>query len=199
MIVRALRAGLEPCVGAAWPEIDDDAAALSEAAPMATQEGWSHYRADSACHAVFWVERLPVAGAPADFLAPLLLDGLAQRTVSVVMEPVDPRRAARAAERARVRDVTDDEQRRRFGFALTARRRRQQEAAARREEEVADGHAGLRFSAYVGVAAPSLAALEEACASVEQTAQMAHLGLRRLHGQQADAVAYLLPLCRGLR
>lgn len=98
-----------------------------------------------------------------------------------------------------MREATDEEQRARLGFLLTARRRQQQDATVRREEEVAEGHAAMRFSAYVGVSAPSLAELEDACAGIEHTAQMARLELRRLYGQQADAVGYLLPLCRGLR
>jgi hypothetical protein len=41
--------------------------------------------------------------------------------------------------------------------------------------------------------------LRRSCAEVLDHAARAHLELRRLYGQQADAFTFTLPLCRGLR
>jgi hypothetical protein len=119
--------------------------------------------------------------------------------VSLTVEAVPPGRAARQVEAARTADLADEELRRRGGFLASARRRRQQEGVARREEELADGHADCRFSGYVAVSAPDPDALEAACGEVEQLAQQCRLQLTRQRGRQAEAFAWTLPLCRGLR
>jgi len=67
-----------------------------------------------------------------------------------------------------------------------------------REGELADGHGEYRFSGYVTVTAADLSELTSACAEVEQSAQQAHLDLRRLYGQQAEGFTWTLPLARGL-
>ena len=117
----------------------------------------------------------------------------------MTIEPLDPLRAMRAAENARTSESSDEELRARLGCRATARRRRRHEALAEREEELADGHAGCRFSGYVTVSAESEDELATECAELEQSAQMAHVELRPLWGEQAAGFTYTLPLCRGLR
>jgi hypothetical protein len=166
--------------------------------PMATEVTWSSYRTDAAWHATYWVAEWPRVEVGPDFLAPLLLQSAGCRTVSVVMAPVAPGDAARAVEAAKTADAADDELRRRAGFLATARRRRQAEGVLRREAELADGHAEYRYAGYVSVTAADPEELDRACAEVEQTAQHAHLDLRRLFGRQEDAFAWTLPVGRGL-
>jgi hypothetical protein len=167
--------------------------------PLAAATGWSSYRVGSAWHAVYWVREWPRTPVAPHFLAPLLLQARCVRTVSVVMEPVPPRRARREAEAARVAEASDEEIRQRAGFVTSARRRRELEQVLAREQELADGHADVRFSAYVLVSANSPEELDLGRAEVEQQAALARLDLARLDGDQDVAFTYCLPLARGLR
>ncbi len=166
---------------------------------MALEEEWAAVRTDSAWHATFWISRWPLRDVGCLFLAPLLNRTLAHRSVALVAEPIPPSRAHRAAEREVVREEGDQTTRERHGFLQTARHRRRHEAALERERELADGHALLRFAGYVTVTAAARDELEAACAEVVQAAQHSNLELRRLVGEQTDALACTLPgLCRGL-
>jgi hypothetical protein len=176
--------GCPPC-GVGWPW------------PLVTESEWGVLRADGAWHATYWIAEWPRVDVGPEFLGPLLL-GSVRRTVTVVMEPLDPARAVRQVERARTADIADAELRRRGGFLATARRAREAEVAVRREEELADGHASFRFSGYVSVAAPSREQLAAACDATEQAASQCRLELRRLYGAQEEAFACTLPLGRGL-
>jgi hypothetical protein len=166
--------------------------------PMASQIEWGRIRSDEMWHATYWIAEWPRTDVGADFLGPLLLVADIRRSVSVVMEPVDARKAAQKIESARTADIADAELRRRGGFLATARRRREEEVLAQREVELADGHASFRFSGYVTVSAEDPDGLEEACGRVEQAAGQAGLELRRCYGDQAQAFTCTLPLGRGL-
>ena len=167
--------------------------------PLVTATAWSRYRVESAWHAVYWVREWPRAAVGADFMAPLLLQTHAVRTVSMVMEPIPPLRARREVEAARVADASDEQVRQRAGFVSSVRRRREQEQVVARERELADGHGDLRFSAYILVTGSSTEELDAACAEVEQQAGLARLELCRLDGDHDVAFTYCLPLGRGLR
>ncbi len=203
MLARAIRTAFDPgarsglsLIGAG--EEGRKGTAPRNAWPFAAQEDWSTYRTDSAVHATYWIAEWPRMDVGPDWMAPLVLQTQVTRTVSLVMSPVDPARAAREVESSRTQDAADEELRQRAGFLATARRRRQQEAIVGREEELASGHAEVRFSGYVTVSAPDLEALDGACGEIEQAAQLARLELRRLYGRQAEAFTFTLSLCRGL-
>jgi hypothetical protein len=165
--------------------------------PMAIQEDWASVRVDGRWHAVYWVCEWPRLDVGPDFMAPFLLVG-ASRVVSVTMAPVSPARARRDVESARTADLADEELRRRAGFLSTARHRREAEGAIHREAELAEGHGDYRFSGYVSVSGITPEELAGACATVEQAAQQSHLELRRLYGQQREALTWTLPLARGV-
>ncbi|MFZ4583842.1 MAG: PrgI family protein [Acidimicrobiia bacterium] len=167
--------------------------------PMATEVKWNSYRTDGSHHATFWVAEWPRIDAPADFLAPLLLQTRCDRVVSVVMEPVSPSKALRDVEQAHTTYIADQEIRDRAGYTVTARRKREYEALMRKEQELADGHAAYRFSAYVSVTAENDEQLEWVSTEVEQAAHMSRLDLRRCWGEQDTAFCCTLPLGRGLR
>ena len=167
--------------------------------PVAMENRWDAVGADGQWHAVYWVAEWPRSDVGPDFLIPLLLLAPGVRAVTVTMEPVSPRRATREVEAARTSGAADEELRRRGGFLATARRARQAEGMARREAEMADGHSDYRFSGYVDVVAPTPAALDRACSEVEHAAAQSRLELRRLYGQQDQALTYVLPMARGLR
>ncbi len=165
--------------------------------PMGVGTRWDSVRTDAAWHAVYWVSEWPRVDVHPDFLGPLLFAPL-RRTLSVVMEPVDPVRAARQVAQARTAGVADGELRRRNGFLSSARHARERASVEDRDVELADGHAQFRFSGYVGVTADSDQELTAACAAAEQAAGQSRLDVRRLYGQQDAALLCLLPLGRGL-
>jgi hypothetical protein len=105
----------------------------------------------------------------------------------------------RKAEMAQTAEISEEMARERQGFMTTARIRQRQHAASRREEELANGHAEMRFSSFVGVSDRDLAALDRSKSDVEHAAQLARLELQPLYGEQDAGFCNLLPLCRGLR
>jgi hypothetical protein len=118
----------------------------------------------------------------------------------MVMDAIGPSRAIAQVAQARTTDIADETTRQRLGQVTTARQMRRAQATARREQELADGHAELRYAAYVTVSAPAgdPEGLERACAEVEHAAQQSRLRLERLYGEQDHAFTFGLPLCRGL-
>ncbi len=166
--------------------------------PLADQASWAHYRSDSAFHASYWIAAWPRSDVGPAFLAPLLMQTTALRSVSVTIEPIPYSVAMRKAEAAQTAEVAEEMARERQGFMTTARIRRRQQAASRREEELADGHAEMRFAGYITVSAPSLEELDRTASEVEHAAQLARLELQRLYGEQDAGFAFSLPLGRGL-
>jgi hypothetical protein len=203
-LAQTIRVGFDPTtrpVLSARAAVDPDRGGVhpNAAWPAAATESWGGYQADGCLHATYWVEEWPRIPVPPWFLSKFLLGTAAARTVSVVGEPLAPSVAIRQVEAARTHDIADDELRHRLGFLSSARRRRQAEGTAEREEELADGHGEYRFSGYITVSAPDPDGLEDACGDVEHHATKTGLQLTRLRGQQAQAFAWTLPLCRGLR
>jgi hypothetical protein len=165
--------------------------------PMAVEPSWDAVHTDATWHATYWIAEWPRVDVTPDFLGPLLFSPL-RRSMSMVMEPVSPSRAARQVAQARTADLADSELRRRGGFLVTARHLREKESVEERDVELSDGHAQYRFSGYVTVTTDTRTELTSACASVEQAAGQAGLELRLLYGAQDAAFACSLPLGRGL-
>ncbi len=130
--------------------------------PLADESSWSTYRTDSAFHATYWIASWPRSDVGPMFMAPLLMQTSALRTVAVTIEPVPYSLAMRRAEAAQTAEVAEEINRSRQGFMSTARIRRRQQAASRREEELADGHAEMRWAGYVRTSARSPEELERA-------------------------------------
>jgi hypothetical protein len=172
---------------------------VAAAGPMATENAWAYYRTDDAWHATYWISEWPRLPVGADFLAPLLLHTSCRRTVAVVAQPVDPRRAARETRAARTAELANAAMRARVGQVTTERTRTEAADVEEREAELVAGHAAYRFSGYITVSGRSLEELEDACGQVEQAAHRAFLEIRRLYGQQDEAFTFTLPLARGLR
>jgi hypothetical protein len=173
------------------------------AGPVARSEAWSHLAADGALHCTLWAAEWPRIDVRALFLQPLLMDTQATRTIAMVMELVGPSKAIRQAERAATETATEQSLRARVGQRTSQRQAQRDRATDQRERELAEGHAAVRYAAYVTVSAPSgpdaLSELESEVSRVELEAQRAPLRLERMWGQQAEAFTYGLPLCRGLR
>jgi hypothetical protein len=170
------------------------------AGPQARDTTWSTLATDSAVHVTYWVSEWPRIDVGAVFLQPLLMQTTAVRTVAMVMDAIAPSRAITEIEQARTTDIADETTRQRLGQVTTARQTQKAHATARREQELADGHAELRYAAYVTVSARANDpdGLDLACAEVEHAAQQCRLRLERLYGEQDYAFTFGLPLCRGL-
>ncbi len=197
-LARALRTGFDPFERKRSPENHADTAGPAPW-PTATDDSWGTYRTDGALHATYWVSAWPRTDVGPSFLAPLLLQADAVRSIAMTLAPQPPGQAIRQAEAARTADAADRHVRNKMGFLTTARHRQAEDATARREDELASGHAAIRFTAFVTVTARTVEELERSCTSIEHAASMARLELRRLSGQQPEAFTYTLPLCRGLK
>jgi hypothetical protein len=170
------------------------------AGPQARDTAWSTLATDSAVHVTYWISEWPRIDVGAVFLQPLLMQTTAVRTVAMVMDAIAPSKAITEIEQARTTDIADETTRQRLGQVTTARQTQKAQATARREQELADGHAELRYAAYVTVSArvSDPEGLDRACAEVEHAAQQCRLRLERLYGEQDYAFTFGLPLCRGL-
>jgi hypothetical protein len=167
--------------------------------PVGIDETWSQVRTDGTWHATYWIAEWPRCEVGGGFLLPVLLAPGVRRTVSVTMAPLPALTAVRRAERERTEGTADADLRNRHGFAVTARHRREQEGRQQREVELADGHAGYRYSGYVTVTELDQQALEHACGRLEQAAALSQLELRRLYGAQEEGYCCTLPAGRGCR
>jgi hypothetical protein len=203
-LARALRTAFDPyartelaALEAADPE--RDGMAPDGAWPLAAREHWDHYQTDGALHATYWIASWPRTDVSAMFMHVLLCSSSAVRAVAVTFEPLAADRATREVEAAITRERADRELRTRFGQSETARQRQAREATARREAELAAGHGEVRLSGFVTVSGRDGDDLRRSCAEVLDHAARAHVELRRLYGQQAEAFTFTLPLGRGLR
>lgn len=167
--------------------------------PMAVEESWKAIRTDDLWHALWWIAEWPQMWVGTGVLSPLLRGCPVRRAMAVTLEPVEAARAVREAEQSRTAELADGELLRRGGYVSSARRRKEREESLRRGDEIASGHATFRASGFLDVAAPTPEALERDCARLQQAASRAQLELRRLYGQQAEALLATLPICRGLR
>lgn len=200
---RTLREGFEPFgheprkrLGLIDP--DRAEAERTHPGPLATEASWRCYRADGAVHICHWVATWPRVPAYATFLLPLLMQTHAARSVSVVMAPTPFSVAQRKAEARQTAEDADDIQRQQQGFSTTARVRRRKAEVTRKDEELAAGHGEMRFAAFITTSGHSVEEAEEGAVLVERAALRSGLELQRMDGEHDAAVAFALPLCRGL-
>lgn len=203
-LARVLRTAFDPYARtelAGLEAADPDRDGLPEhgAWPLGAREAWDHHRTDGALHATYWIAAWPRTEVSPMFMDALLGNSSAVRSVAVTFEPLEAQRSTREVEAAITRDRADRDLRERFGQSETARQRQAREATTRREAELAAGHGEVRLSGFVTVSGRDPDDLRRSCAEVLDHAARAHLELRRLYGQQADAFTFTLPLCRGLR
>jgi hypothetical protein len=202
-LARTLRTAFDPYARAELTALDaadpGGGGPSSSAWPVGAREAWDHYESDGAMHTTYWISAWPRVEVSPMFMDSLLGHSSAVRTVSVTFEPLSIDRSTREIEAAVTRDRADRELRARFGQSETARQRQSAEATRLREAELAAGHGEVRLSGYITVSGRDSEELRRACGEVMEHAARARLELRRLYGQQADALTFTLPLCRGLR
>lgn len=166
--------------------------------PMVVESDWAHVRVDGAFHRCYRIGVWPQLPVGSDWLAALLTDANATRTVTVVMEPVSMSRAARAADREVMAREADADLKQRKGFRVNARERKRLTDVEARERELSEGHAEFHFVGIVTVTAADLDALDDACADVEQAAAQSLLDLRPLDARHDHGWVAALPLGRSI-
>lgn len=193
--------------GGAGDAAGGDAGLPSGCAPVAAEPvrlaRARSYVAHNDCYSrTWWAAEFPHAdgGVAAGFLAPLILGLPVRHTVSIVLQPVGRRAAARAVEE---HTSTADAK---AEMNVKAHRRirradvREQSDVARREAELVDGYATYRMALLVSVTAPSLAELAVASAQAESAMNAALLEGQVWYTETDQAFyAAALPLARGLK
>lgn len=166
--------------------------------PMVVEPEWTHVRVDAALHRSYRIAVWPQLPVGSDWLAPLLTDAHATRTVTVVMEPIPMSRAARAADREVMAREADAELKERKGFRVNAREKKRLADVEARERELSEGHAEFRFVGLVAVTANDPDVLDDQCADIEQAAAQSLLDLRPLDARHDHGWVASLPLGRSL-
>jgi hypothetical protein len=166
--------------------------------PMLVETDRTHVRIDGTFHRALRIASWPQLPVAADWMGELLTNTPAVRTVTVVMEPVPMRRAARAADREVMAREADADMKVQKGFRVNARERKRLADVEARERELSEGHAEFHFIGIVDVTAVDLDALDDACADVEQAAAQSLLDLRPLDARHDQGWVASLPLGRGL-
>jgi hypothetical protein len=166
--------------------------------PMLVESDRTHILVDGTFHRSFRIAGWPQLPVAADWMSDLLANPAAVRTVTVVMEPVPMRRAARAADREVMAREADADMKTQKGFRVNARERKRLADVEARERELSEGHAEFHFVGIIDVTATDLDELADACADVEQAAAQSLLDLRPLDARHDLGWVASLPLGRCL-
>ncbi|MDQ1539224.1 MAG: hypothetical protein QOE58_3617 [Actinomycetota bacterium] len=203
-LARALRVRLDPTV---IQRLDRRGRALGDLAglvspanggPLACELSWRYWLVDDSYHRSFWMSDWPRQPVTPNWMSDLILYGHVRRSIVVIHEPVSPRASQKAVDSAAVKLLSDKEHRHRTGFRVGAHHRRASEAVDEREEELASGYGEFTYAGVVVVSAPSLEALDKACADVDDVATGCGIELRALNGRHDLGVSVSLPLARAL-
>lgn len=167
--------------------------------PMWTHATWKRYwTAPNAVHTTYWIREWPRTPQYVNFLAPLLIQTPATKTVSVTMEVIKQAKAIREANQS----LRADEAQKKFldkrGFSESFRSILQRNSTAQREQQIHSGFSSVRFTGYITVSAEDAESLDEACGRVETSAQASHLEVFRLNTEHDKFFPVTLPLARGL-
>ncbi|GAC1517973.1 MAG: hypothetical protein NVS1B12_07890 [Acidimicrobiales bacterium] len=200
-IINAVRAGADPAVVRA-PSVGGSLAARTgllpvvHAAPLAVNVAWDHVRVDGAFHRGLWVSAWPTLELGPRWLESLLLDTAGTRTITMVMEPVSPRKSRQQIRHDAVKVQGDLHNRASHDFHIPVELERARADLDRREAELAAGFAEYRYLALIDVCANSLDALDELTAAYIDVAAGCGLEVRSLDGRHDAAWACSLPIGR---
>ncbi|NCD15913.1 MAG: PrgI family protein [Actinobacteria bacterium] len=172
---------------------------LDTAGPTLVTEDLDHLRTDSGYHCVYWISEWPRSEVHPSFLHHLLIAPGVRRTFSLVAQPLTTAEAMRSLRKERVEYQADAVQRQRIGQITDYATEQEWADVNQRERELVAGHGDLRYAGFLSVTAPTLDALQDARATIEQAAVNVGCETRLLLGQQAQAfAAAALPLGRGI-
>ncbi|WP_225844926.1 SCO6880 family protein [Streptomyces sp. HPF1205] len=170
------------------------------AGPAAAETSWGSYRHDGAISVTSQVRGWPAASVYATCLLPLLRPRpSAARSLTLLYEPLGPRRARAELSKERTKRDVARRLRARTGRIESMDERADMSRALEQDMARAAGHGIVRFTGLVTVTVTDPADLETACAELQQDGAAAGLELRRLWGaQDAGFAAAALPLGQGL-
>ncbi|MCC8338938.1 PrgI family protein [Streptomyces sp. R1] len=170
------------------------------AGPAFAETDWGTYRHDGAWTVSYQVRTWPQADVYATFLQPLLRPRPnARRSLSMIYEPVRPRRARQDLARERVKRDSARSLRARTGRSESEDERREASVARAQDVARAAGQGVVRMTAVLAVTVTSASELETACAELQADASAAGLEVRRMWGtQDVGFSTAALPLGQGL-
>jgi hypothetical protein len=138
-------------------------------------------------------------GVPVGFLQPLILDVRARHTLSIVLEPLGHRKAARVVESQASTSEAQQLMDQKIGRRQKRAQLREACDLARREEDPVEGHAVYRLAAFVSLTARSLPELEHLSPQIESAMNSASMEGTRWYTETDQAfIAAALPFATGL-
>lgn len=170
------------------------------AGPAAAETGWGTYQHDGAWTVSYQVRTWPQSEAFATFLQPLLRPRQnARRSMSLVYEPIGPRRARQELAREKAKRSSARVWRAKTGRDESEDERREAMIARDQDAARAAGQGVVRMTAVLAVTVTDLGELETACAELQADAAASGLEVRRMWGaQDVGFAAAALPLGQGL-
>lgn len=170
------------------------------AGPAAAETGWGTYQHDGAWSVSYQVRTWPQAEVYATFLQPLLRPRQnARRSMSLVYEPIGPRRARQELAREKAKRSSARQLRAKTGRDESEDERIESMRARTQDAARASGQGVVRMTAIIAITVTSLDELETACAELQADAAACGLELRRMWGtQDVGFAAAALPLAQGL-
>ncbi|MET8129369.1 SCO6880 family protein [Streptomyces sp. NPDC005065] len=168
--------------------------------PAFAETDWGTYRHDGAWTVSYQVRTWPQAEVYATFLQPLLRPRHnARRSLSMIYEPVRPRRARQELARERVKRESARTLRARAGQNESEDERREASVARAQDVARAAGQGVVRMTAVLAITVTNLGELETACAELQADASAAGLEVRRMWGtQDVGFSTAAMPLGQGL-
>jgi hypothetical protein len=164
--------------------------------PLAVDAAWDAVVIDGTWHRTFWVQTWPAGEVGADWIEPLLLNTIGTRTVTVIMEPVDPASSRRHLTHEAVGVEASIDLRASKGFRVPVELRRARSDLDRREMELSAGFGEYAYLALIDVAAESMEALDDLSNDYVNLAAQCGLELRALDGRHDAAWACTLQVGR---
>ncbi|WP_328741259.1 PrgI family protein (plasmid) [Streptomyces erythrochromogenes] len=177
------------------PGLDPDLAG-----PAAAETAWGVYRHDGAWSVSYQVRTWPQAEVFATILQPLLRPRQnARRAMSLLFEPIGPRRARQELARDKAKRSSARHLRAKSGRDESEDERREEAIARQQDVARASGQGVMRMTSVLTVTVTDLGELETACAELQADAAAAGLEVRRMWGAQDIGFATgALPLGQGL-
>ncbi|MFJ9343768.1 SCO6880 family protein [Streptomyces sp. NPDC101733] len=195
MVATRTAAAQSPDWSGTAPGVDPDLAG-----PAATETAWGVYRHDGAWSVSYQVRTWPQAEVYATVLQPLLRPRQnARRALTLLYEPIGPRRARQELARDKAKRSSIRQVRAKTGRDDSEDDRREEAIARQQDVARASGQGVLRMTAVLTLTVTDLAELETACAELQADAAAAGLEVRRMWGAQDVGFASgALPLAQGL-
>lgn len=184
-----VRTAFDPAARDALATVQPPDLGWADAAPVAADEAWEHYRADSGHSASYAWDEAPRQAVTADVLARLVSPGRWRKRVTLVFTPTPAAVAAREVDLQAQAAVFRAQLKARTGRDETARDLADRERARQAAAEEAHGAGLVTVQAYATVTVLTPADLPAAAADLEHRAEESRIRLRRLYGSQAVGFA----------